>query len=130
MDVFDEVDDATMSRIRSLAGPRERAVAGHDFYPASVTVHGSREEPLGIEERVQAYEREARAWHRRYGLPFWVAETSNLGLDVEQGPAWLESIVDALDRLRADGLPAQGLCWYSRGDQYDWHTALPGPSVR
>lgn len=93
----------------------------------SVTVHGRRDEPLTIDERVAAYEREARRWHARYQRPFWVAETSNLGLDVGDGPAWLDGLVVTVDRLRADGLPMRGVCWYSRGDQYDWHTILTRP---
>lgn len=126
-DVFDVVDDDRLDRIAVLAGPGERVVAGHDVYPVSVTVHGDRQEPLSIDDRVDAYEREARAWHARYQRPFWVAETSNLGLAVEDGPRWLDRLVGGLDRLRADGLPARGLCWYSRGDQYDWHTMLTKP---
>lgn len=126
-DVFDVVDEAVLARIEALAGPTERVVAGHDFYPVSVTVHGTRDEPLSITERVEAYEREARAWHARYERPFWVAETSNLGLAVEDGPLWLAELVGALERLRADGLPARGVCWYSRGDQFDWHTMLARP---
>ena len=123
----DRVDPTILGRIEILAGSTARVVAGHDFYPVSVTVHGERTEPLTIDERVAAYEREATAWYERYQLPFWVAETSNLGLDVADGPVWLATLVAALDRLRADGLPARGLCWYSRGDQVDWQTMLTRP---
>lgn len=126
-DVFEAVPGAVLDRISQLAGPTERVVAGHDFYPISVTLHGTRDEPLTIGERVAAYEREARAWHARYQRPFWVAETSNLGLAVEDGPRWLDELVAALDRLRADGLPARGVCWYSRGDQVDWDAVLVHP---
>lgn len=124
---LDRVDPAILGRIDALAGRTDRMVAGHDFYPLSVTVHGERTEPLTIDERIAAYECEAAAWYSRYQRPFWVAETSNLGLEVADGPIWLAGLVAALDRLRADGLPARGLCWYSRGDQYDWHTALTRP---
>jgi hypothetical protein len=126
-DVAVLVDGGILSRIETLAGPDERVVAGHDFYPVSVTVHGARTERLTIDERLAAYEREARSWFARYDRPFWVAETSNLGLDVADGPVWLDRLVATLDRLRADGLPVHGLCWYSRGDQYDWHTMLTRP---
>ncbi|QYG94056.1 family 1 glycosylhydrolase [Iamia sp. SCSIO 61187] len=126
-DVLDVVDDAVLARIADLAGPTERVVAGHDVYPVSVTVHGEGAEPLTITDRVAAYEREARAWHARYDRPFWVAETSNLGLAVDDGPRWLDEVVGCIDRLRADGLPARGVCWYSRGDQFDWHTMLTRP---
>lgn len=123
----DLIDDATRARIDALAGPTERVVAGHDFYPVSVTVHGHRDEPLTIDERITAYEREAREWYHRYRRPFWVAETSNLGLDVADGPLWLDRLTSAVDGLRADGFPARGICWYSRGDQYDWQTMLTRP---
>jgi beta-glucosidase len=123
----DRVDPAILARVESLAGPTDRVVIGHDVYPVSVTVHGDRTDPLTIEERISAYEREATAWYARYQRPFWVAETSNLGLDVADGPVWLDGLVGALDRLRADGLPVRGLCWYSRGDQYDWHSMLTRP---
>ena len=126
-DVFDVVDGAVLDRISALARPSEKWIAGHDFYPVSVTVHGERAVELSIAERVAAYEREARAWHDRYRRPFWVAETSNLGLPVEDGPVWLDELVAGLERLRADGLPARGVCWYSRGDQFDWHTMLTRP---
>ena len=125
-DIGDHVDDAVLERIAGLAGPTDRVVGGHDVYPVSVIVHGDRD-PLSISERLAAYEREARAWHARYQRPFWVAETSNLGLPVGDGAAWLGELVETLDRLRGDGLPARGLCWYSRGDQVDWQTMLARP---
>lgn len=126
-DVADVVEDSILARIESLAGRHPRVVAGHDFYPVSVNVHGERSEPLTIADRMAAYDHEARGWYERYRRPFWVAETSNLGLDPDDGPAWLEALVTALDAMRADGLPVHGLCWYSRGDQVDWHTMLTVP---
>jgi hypothetical protein len=126
-DIAEHVDGAVLARISSLAGRRERVVAGHDMYPVSVYVHGERTDPLTVDERAAAYDQEARRWHTRYGRPFWVAETSNLGLPVDHGERWLDALVSVVDRMRADGLPARGICWYSRGDQYDWHTALTRP---
>ena len=60
-------------------------------------------------------------------MPFWVSETSNLGLAVDQGSEWLAALTASLDTLAASGLPVRGICWYSRGDQYDWDTALMSP---
>jgi hypothetical protein len=125
-EVADAIPDAVRARIAALAVGRDRVVAGHDFYPVSVMVHGARD-PLTIDERIDAYEREARAWFARYDRPFWVAETSNLGLDVDDGPRWLEQLSARLLQLRAEGLPVHGICWYSRGDQYDWQTMLLQP---
>lgn len=131
--VHDVVADAVQARLADLVGvvPADRIVAGHDLYPVSVTAHGTRaERPLTADDRVRAYEATARAWHDRYQVPFWVAETSNLGLRVDEGPQWLDALVAGLDRLGDDGLPIRGLCWYSRGDQYDWDTALAEPVGR
>lgn len=60
-------------------------------------------------------------------VDFWVAETSNLGLAVEQQEAWLSAFAAQLRKMRDGGLPVRGLCWYSRGDQYDWDTGLIEP---
>jgi hypothetical protein len=126
-DVADLVPAAVLDRIAAHPIGTERVVAGHDVYPVSVHLHGEREEPLTLEERVAAYDAEARRWYQRYGRPFWVAETSNLGLPVGDGPRWLTALVDVLDGLAADGLPVRGICWYSRGDQVDWQTMLARP---
>jgi hypothetical protein len=124
------VPKPVLARIDELVGvvPTDRLVAGHDLYPVSVTAHGARaKRPITIDDRVAAYEATATAWHERYRMPFWVAETSNLGLPVGEGEAWLAALVGGLDRLAARGLPVRGVCWYSRGDQFDWDTALTRP---
>ena len=71
---------------------------------------------------------EIERWHDRYDQPFWIAETSNLTLPLDQQIPWLDEFAAGLARLRADGRPARGLCWYSRGDQFDWQTALIEPT--
>jgi beta-glucosidase/6-phospho-beta-glucosidase/beta-galactosidase len=126
-DALDLIDARILDRISALAVTSHRVVAGHDFYPVSVHVHGDPSRELTIDERVAAYDTEARRWHERYSRAFWVAETSNLGLRVDEGVAWLTTLLSALDRMRTDGLPVRGICWYSRGDQYDWHTMLARP---
>jgi len=126
-DLDDHVDRRMLDRIAAHPVGEDRMIAGHDFYPVSVHVHGTGTEPLTIDERVAAYDQEARRWHRRYGRPFWVAETSNLGLPASDGTQWLAALVGTLDNLRSDGLPARGICWYSRGDQYDWQSMLTLP---
>lgn len=119
------VDGRVLARIEALAG-RVNVVAGHDLYPVSVIPYGDGPD-LSIDDRLDAYEVVARAFHDRYGIDFWIAETSNLGLPVAEGPAWLEALGDRLGRLRAAGLPVRGLCWYSRGDQHDWDSSLTRP---
>jgi hypothetical protein len=126
----DVVDPATLDRIAELVGvvPVDRIVAGHDIYPVSVTAHGSRaDRPITIADRVSAYEETATAWHDRYQVPFWVSETSNLSLPVDRGPEWLDALTASLAILADRGLPVRGICWYSRGDQFDWDTALTVP---
>ncbi|MBX3314680.1 MAG: family 1 glycosylhydrolase [Actinobacteria bacterium] len=129
----DVVEPGVLARIDAARPslPVDRIVAGHDFYPVSVALHGTRAtRPLTLAERIAAYEATARAWHEQYRVSFWVSETSNLSLPVADGPTWLASLVDALDRMAHDGLPVRGICWYSRGDQYDWDGALLEPVGR
>ncbi len=126
----DVVSVETLARISELVGvvPSDRIIAGHDIYPVSVTAHGTRaDRPVTIADRVAAYEQTTRDWYKRYEVPFWVSETSNLSLPVEQGEEWLAELVSGLNRLDAEGLPVRGICWYSRGDQFDWDTALTVP---
>jgi len=110
----DRIGDRLRARIDSLAF-RDGVIAGHDYYPVSVPVDG------------RSYAELARDFSARYGVPFMVAETSNLGLDPAEGPAWLTALHAEGMNLRAEGYPFVGICWYSRGDQYDWHTTLTRP---
>ncbi|HVX16662.1 MAG TPA: family 1 glycosylhydrolase [Acidimicrobiales bacterium] len=129
--LYDAIDGSVLDRIAALVAPVERVVAGHDFYPVNVTAHGTRAgRPFTIRERVAAYEDEASRWHERYGRDFWVAETSNLGLDVADQTRWLDALTGGIDRLRSRGLPLRGICWYSRGDQFDWDSMLATPVGR
>jgi len=113
-DAVDKLDARLWSQLQDLA-VREGVIAGHDYYPVSVPADG------------RSYGSLAREFHRRYGVPFMVAETSNLGLDPSEGPRWLEALHAEGDALRRDGYPFVGICWYSRGDQHDWHTTLTRP---
>ena len=126
---FDAVDPIVRRRIDALA-TTANTIAGHDFYPVSAFPVGGVADAWSIADRLDAYEATAARWHQRYGVDFWVAETSNLGLSVEQQPAWLAAFAERLRSMRDRGLPVRGLCWYSRGDQYDWETALTQPVGR
>jgi len=123
---LDPVDDALLDRIGRLA-VTDRVIAGLDFYPTSVNPIGGPAPEWSVDERVALAVDEFRRWHQRYGVPFWVAETSNLSLGIDDQIPWLLSLTDALRRLRDEGLPVRGLCWYSRGDQFDWQTNLVDP---
>ena len=124
---FDHVEPAQLSRIRALA-PSDRLVAGLDVYPISVTAVGGDRPDWTTPELIRLATDEIERWHDRYDQPFWIAETSNLSLPIAQQVSWLDEFAQALARLRSRGRPARGLCWYSRGDQYDWQTALIEPT--
>lgn len=123
---FDSVDDATMTRIGELA-VTDHLVAGLDVYPTSVQPVGGPAPDWSTADRIDAVAREIRRWHDRYDQPFWIAETSNLTLPLDQQIPWLDQLTAVLATLRQEGRPARGLCWYSRGDQFDWQTALTNP---
>ena len=123
---LDPVPDATLDRIRSLA-VSDRLIAGLDVYPTSVQAIGGPPPDWTTADRIDAVASEIRRWHDRYDQPFWIAETSNLTLPLDQQIPWLDHFTAALAEIRGDGLPARGLCWYSRGDQFDWQTALTNP---
>lgn len=123
---FDAVPDRTLERIAKLTMNTD-LVAGLDIYPATIRTAAG-EEPTSIDEQIALALTEIRRWHKRYGQPFWIAETSNLSLPITDQVAWLDSFAVGLGQLRSEGLPARGLCWYSRGDQFDWQTALANPT--
>ena len=124
---FDSVDAAQLDRIRSLS-LSDKLVAGLDIYPISVMPVGGERPDWSVRELIGLASAEIERWHDRYGQPFWIAETSNLTLPLGEQGTWLAEFSAALARLRAAGRPARGLCWYSRGDQFDWQTALIEPT--
>jgi hypothetical protein len=124
---LDPVEDVVLDRIRSLA-VTDQLIAGLDFYPTSVNAVGGPAPDWSVHDRVALALAEFRRWHERYGVPFWVAETSNLSLGVNDQIPWLLSLTDGLRRIHHEGLPIRGLCWYSRGDQFDWQTNLVDPT--
>jgi hypothetical protein len=124
---FDTVDAGQLERIRSLA-VSDKLVAGLDIYPISVMHIGGERPEWSVRDLVDLATAEIERWHDRYDQPFWIAETSNLTLPISMQSEWLGEFSGALARLRAAGRPARGLCWYSRGDQFDWQTALIEPT--
>ncbi len=120
--IFDHVDPHIMERI-AAAPITANHIAGHDFYPISVI-----NMPDDVATILDAYEAWATNWYQRYQMPFWIAETSNLGLAVARQSEWLDALAARLKVMRTKGLPIRGLCWYSRGDQFDWQTALVEPT--
>ena len=45
----------------------------------------------------------------------------------QREPAAIQATEQAMPVVGRHGLPVHGICWYSRGDQYDWHTMLTRP---
>jgi hypothetical protein len=125
-DYMASVDDETLARIRSLAFS-DRLVAGLDLYPISVQPVSGERPDWSVEELIDLATAEIERWDDHYNRPFWIAETSNLTLPLDQQIPWLDTLSDRLGRMRSAGRPARGLCWYSRGDQFDWQTALSNP---
>lgn len=123
--LLDHVDDDVLDRIAALA-VSDGVIAGHDVYPVSIRT--ARGEQPTIPELIATARDELARWHDRYDVPFWIAETSNLTLPVEQQTTWLDELTGACRTLHDDGRPVRGLCWYSRGDQYDWQTMLTEPT--
>ncbi|MDG2041053.1 MAG: hypothetical protein P8J30_11290, partial [Ilumatobacter sp.] len=123
---LESLDATQLDRIRSLA-VSDQLVAGLDIYPISVMNVGGDRPEWSVDELVELSIAEIERWHDRYGQPFWIAETSNLTLPLDQQIPWLDTLTAGLARMRGDGRPARGLCWYSRGDQFDWQTALIEP---
>ena len=123
---LDGVDDAVRARIADLA-IRDGLIAGHDFYPSSVRSVTTPPE-WDVDELVAIGSAELTLWHDRYQQPFWISETSNLSLPLADQARWLTTLTAELASLRRRGLPVRGLCWYSRGDQFDWDTLLVDPT--
>lgn len=124
---FDGIDPAQAERIRSMT-LNDKLVAGLDIYPISVTPIGGDRPPWTTRELIELSLHEIERWHDRYDHPFWIAETSNLALPLDEQIPWLNEFSAGLESLRHKGRPARGFCWYSRGDQFDWQTALVEPT--
>lgn len=123
---LDAIAPAILDRIGALA-VTDQLIAGLDVYPISVTAVGGDRPDWSVPELIGLIDTEIRHWHDRYQQPFWIAETSNLTLPTDLQIDWLDTFAASLSSMRSDGLPARGLCWYSRGDQFDWQTALANP---
>jgi beta-glucosidase/6-phospho-beta-glucosidase/beta-galactosidase len=124
---LEPVDDRVLDRISALA-VKDRLIAGHDFYPTSIQATNRANPGWTITERISLGMQELTRWYERYQQPLWISETSNLSLPLADQIPWLNAMTQGLTSLRGNGVPVRGLCWYSRGDQYDWQTGLVNPS--
>jgi beta-glucosidase/6-phospho-beta-glucosidase/beta-galactosidase len=105
--------------------PQRPDVFGLDYYPHSdwsLERHAGgvrqrrADKPIGLHGVASAY------W-KRYGIPLMLTETSIEGQPINR-EIWLETSVDHVRRLRADGVPMLGLIWWPLLDQLDWDGAL------
>lgn len=111
----------TAARLRWFErhGSDQGCVVGLDYYEMNehfVATDGSQSPAprLGLAALATRY-------YERYGLPMMLAETNNVA---ERASEWLDKLwADAL-RLRSDGIPMNGFCWYSLTDQVDWDTCM------
>jgi beta-glucosidase len=58
-------------------------------------------------------------YHRRYGVPVLVTETSAHGSE-DLRARWLDASVSAIKRLRAQGVPVLGYTWFPLFTMIDW----------
>ena len=71
--------------------------------------------------RRRGFARLAREYHEHLLLPFMLSETN---LEGPMSQRWLAEVWDDALRLREDGLPIRGVCWYGFVDHVDWDSAL------
>ncbi|TDD69899.1 glycosyl hydrolase family protein [Jiangella aurantiaca] len=118
------------------ADPTPPDVMGVNYYPRHSTevfeagVHhaGGFPDPRPTrDDGVAGLEELLRAAAGRYGVPVALTETC-VTASVADRLAWLDASVDAVHRLRADGVPVVAYTWWPVFDMYEWtyrHSAAP-----
>ena len=124
--------------LRNGAGPDELAaiarsaipleVMGLNFYPqwstqqisvdrrGRIAYQAAEQDGAGFEAMIEDY-------HRHYGVPIMVTETSARGaLDVRS--RWLDASLAAIRRLREKGVPVLGYTWFPMFTMIDWKYRL------
>ena len=66
----------------------------------------------------------AKAYQTRYNKPIVLAETNWCGGPIEHRLRWMNYTLDDCKRLRAEGFPLIGYCWWGAYDHMDWGLAL------
>jgi beta-glucosidase len=124
------VTDADLRRLQSETVSPD--VIGLNYYPElscrelvrldGTVAHVAYDAGIGPLEQI------LRHWHARYGRPLMITETAVEG-SAEKKLAWLDELVAGVGRLRADGVPVQGLTWWPLVDFVDWGWASGGAVV-
>jgi beta-glucosidase len=132
------LDDDDLAWFRDNAV--EIDVVGVNYYPFMSVwrrwTEGERVRQEGIWGGADCLERVIRDYHRRYGRPIFVTESSlneragpGTGFGVPPYPAeveggwrvrWLEEAVGVVRRLRSEGIPVVGFCWWPLYDLVNW----------
>lgn len=66
----------------------------------------------------------AKEYQARYGKPIMLAETNWNGGPLDHRLRWMNYMLDDCKRLRAEGFPLIGYCWWGAYDHMDWGLAL------
>ncbi len=111
---------------RLAAEPVRIDVIGLDYYPetehdfdvdeAGEPVITTAREKLGLAATALAY-------HERFGLPLFVAESSASGTDAQRRE-WIEWNLREIEAARQGGADVVGYTWWPLFDHIDWNTLL------
>ncbi len=135
--------------MRYLAdNPAPVDILGLDYYPQSEAILDLRADGVNYRQRdmlgaryvdklsdpahLAPHEREwpigfygvAKAYQKRYDKPIALAETNWCGGPIEHRLSWMNHTLDDCKRLRAEGFPLVGYCWWGAYDHLDWGLAL------
>jgi beta-glucosidase len=111
-----------LTAIRRAAIPLD--VIGMNFYPQWSTQQISvnrkgRLEWRAVEQDGAGFVHLIEDYHKRYGAPIMVTETSAKG-DVGVRARWLDTSMAAIRHLRAEGVPVLGYTWFPLFTMIDW----------
>ncbi len=117
---------------RLTADPPSIDLMGVNYYPdlspRSLIASDGDVTQLAINRWTEGLEESLLHFSRRYGLPMLVTETSIEGSDAVR-VRWLDDSLDAIDRLRDDGVDIRGYTWWPLLDFVDWSYASGGRNV-
>lgn len=111
---------------RYASEPQAADVIGLDYYPETehdLDMSADGEPVITKAARPHGLAATALAYHQRYGVPLFVAESSASGSD-EVRREWLEWNVREMDRAVAGGAEIVGYTWWPLFDHIDWNTLL------
>ncbi len=101
---------------------------GLDYYPETehelaLAIDGSVVQRVADPARRTGLRAALGSYHRRYGRPLFVAESSASGDDALRR-AWIAWNLDELRGAHADGVPLLGYTWWPLFDHVDWDSLL------